>query len=79
MSEPVVIGPYAEPPVSSTYLIREPLGMGKSVWMRTRQKLAPGGWHFIDYNQLTGEIRQSFHIPGADGYMHDLYVLPESK
>jgi hypothetical protein len=77
MTTPIVIGPYAEPPVIERGMYRR-LSNGRH-FVRVAQKLASGGWHRIDTETISGDVRETILLPRADGAFDVLYVLPERR
>jgi hypothetical protein len=68
----VTIGPYADPPQWDRYFIKSADGRRIE---RTHQKLANGGYHYIDIDCSTCEWEEWFEVPDEEGVWHDIYPV----
>lgn len=60
----IIIGEYADPPELDRYFIRTYEGTRIE---RTEQKLANGGYHYLDVHCDTAESEEWFDVPDENG------------
>ena len=75
------IGAYAEPAVIERYLVKvfdwpqDPYFFGGRSVERTAQRLANGGWHYLEIDVHTCESREWFSVPVEGNDYHRKLVL----